>query len=80
MFHFNILRILPTTQHILLNGITRTEWFRTRVSLAMQATQSKRKDLTWPEDLPMDFAHRALNTPPIPASTCRWLMIVGEGA
>ena len=80
MFSFNILRVLPTTQHILLNGITRTPWFRSRIQLALQAQNTKRKDVQWPADLPVGFAQMALNVPPIPASICRWLMIVGEGA
>ena len=80
MFSFNILRVLPTTRHILLNGITRTPWFRSRIQLALQAQNTKRKDVKWPEDLPMEFAQMALNVPPIPTSICRWLMIVGEGA
>ena len=77
---FDILRVLPTTKHILLNGVTRTAWFRSRIQLAMQAQNSKRKDIQWPEDLSYELAQVALSVPPIPASICRWLMIVGEGA
>ena len=41
---FNILQILPSPGYILLNGLTRTQWFRDRVHQAMQAANTKRCD------------------------------------
>lgn len=80
MFRFNILNILPTKEHVLLNGITRTAWFRSRVQLMMQAQKKRGGQTPIPTDMSVEFAQKALYTTPIPACVCRWLSIVGEGA